>query len=105
MRWRPLFAALALLLLPGCVLVPVTVQAYDAQCRTAVRQMTLQPVQLAAIQGCSNTGCVALLAVAGATAAASAVVSGSIVIVGNAVYWLERQGTCGGEPVPPAAAL
>lgn len=29
---------------------------------------------------------------AGATAAASAIVSGSIVIVGNVVYWFEKQG-------------
>jgi hypothetical protein len=84
----------AALLLTACVIVPVTVDAYDPACRTVARQMTLQPVQLAAIQGCSNQGCAALLAVAGATAAASLVVSGSIAIVGNVVYWLEKQGRC-----------
>jgi hypothetical protein len=30
----------------------------------------------------------------GAVAAASAVVSGSVVVVGNSVYWLESQGSC-----------
>jgi hypothetical protein len=35
-----------------------------------------------------------IVAVAGVTAAASAVVSGSIAVVGNVVYWLERQGRC-----------
>jgi hypothetical protein len=30
----------------------------------------------------------------GAVAAASVVVSGSIVVVGNVVYWLEKQGKC-----------
>lgn len=56
--------------------------------------MALEPVQIAAIQGCSNSGCVALLVAAGATAAASAVISGSIVVVGNVAYWFEKQGRC-----------
>jgi hypothetical protein len=30
----------------------------------------------------------------GVVAVASAVVSGSIAVVGNVVYWLERQGQC-----------
>ena len=37
---------------------------------------------------------------AGATAAASAIVSGSIVIVGNVVYWFEKQGRCLRETPP-----
>jgi len=56
--------------------------------------MDLQPVQIAAISGCSDDGCAALLVAAGATAAASAVISGSIVIAGNVVYWFEKQGRC-----------
>jgi hypothetical protein len=74
--------------------VPRTVNGYDPQCQAVVRTMELQPVQIAAIQGCSNEGCVVLLAAAGATAAVSTVISGSIAIVGNVVYWLERQGSC-----------
>jgi hypothetical protein len=35
-----------------------------------------------------------LLVAAGATAAASAVISGSIVVAGNVVYWFEKQGRC-----------
>ena len=81
-------------LLAGCVMVPHTVQTYDPECRTIARHMVLQPVQVAALGGCSNQGCVALLAAAGATAAVSAVISGSIMVIGNTVYWLERQGTC-----------
>lgn len=88
-----LISALALLL-AACVYVPRTTEKYDAECRVITRQMEMQPVQIAAITGCSNQGCAAALAVAGATAAASAVVSGSIVIVGNVVYWFEKQGRC-----------
>jgi hypothetical protein len=88
------------LLLVGCVFLPRTTQVYDADCRVASRQMDLQPVQIAAIQGCSNNGCAALLVAAGATAAASAVISGSIVIAGNVVFWLEKQGMCQRGPAP-----
>ena len=87
-------AAGAALLLAGCIVVPQTTYRYDPDCRIVARRMELQAVQVAAIGGCSNEGCAALLAAAGLTAAASAVVSGSISLVGNVVYWLERQGQC-----------
>lgn len=91
---KALLAGGAVLLLAGCVLVPRTVHGYDTECRVTVRHMELQPVQIASIQHCANDGCLALLAAAGATAAASAVISGSITVVGNVVYWLEKQGSC-----------
>jgi hypothetical protein len=84
--------------LTACIVLPVTHEVYDPQCQVIARHMDLQPVQIAAIQGCSNQGCAMLLAAAGATAAVSAVVSGSIVVVGNVVYWFERQGRC--KPTP-----
>lgn len=87
-------ALLGALLLAGCVVVPRTVETYDPHCRMVARQMTLDAMQVATLGGCSNGGCVTLLAAAGVTAAASAVVSGSIAVVGNIVYWLERQGRC-----------
>lgn len=89
--------------LSACVVVPRTVVHYDTECHIVARQMTLQAVQVASIAGCSNSGCAALLAAAGATAAASLVVSGTIAVVGNVVYWLEKQGDCvrPGAPVPP----
>jgi hypothetical protein len=80
--------------LQACVVLPVTSEVYDPQCQRIDRHMDLQPVQIAAIQGCSNQGCAMLLAAAGATAAVSLVVSGSIVVVGNVVYWVESQGRC-----------
>jgi hypothetical protein len=90
--------------LSACVVVPRTIARYDAECHIVARYMTLQPVQVASIGGCSNDGCVALVAMAGATAAASTIISGSIAVAGNVVYWLERQGQCArsGPPVPPA---
>lgn len=99
---RRLALAAACLLLQACVMVPRTNYSYDAECRVVARQMTLEPVQVAGIAGCSNSGCAHLLVLAGATAAASTVVSGSIVIVGNIVYWLEKQGRCQ-RAAPPSS--
>jgi hypothetical protein len=56
--------------------------------------MVLDAVQVASIGSCSNQGCGVAVAVAGVTAAASVVVSGTIAVAGNVVYWLEKQGRC-----------
>ena len=80
--------------LQACVFLPSTIEVYDPECQVVARQMTLREVQVAAIGGCQNQSCVGMILALGATAAASAIVSGSIVIVGNIAYWLERQSTC-----------
>lgn len=89
---------LALPLLPSCVVVPRTFEVYDPDCHVVSRQMDLQTVQIASIQGCSDDGCAVLIVAAAATVAASAVISGSIVIVGNVVYWFEKRGRCKRNP-------
>ena len=88
-----LVVALAIAL-SACIVVPRTTQVYDEACQLQVRQMTLEAQQIAAFRGCANDGCLVLLAAAGVVSAASAVISGSIAIVGNIVYWAERQGRC-----------
>jgi|SRR5688572_33204290 len=91
-----LFPALLALLLQGCVFVPRTTTAYDEKCDVDRRQMTLEAAQIGALGNCRQRDCAYVLVAFGAVAAASLVVSGSIVVVGNAVYWLERQGQCAG---------
>lgn len=86
--------------LAGCVLVPRTTEVYDPQCRTYVKQVVLQEVEIGTLGGCHNEGCAVLLASLGVVAVASAVISGSVAIVGNIVYWAERQGQCP-PPAPP----
>ncbi|MEY4766451.1 MAG: hypothetical protein RI907_3124 [Pseudomonadota bacterium] len=90
-----------LLALQACIVVPCTTEVYDADCHIQTRQMRLEAVQIGMIGRCSNEGCAAVLVFVGATAAASAVVSGSIVVVGNVVYWLEKQGRCVRVVEPP----
>jgi hypothetical protein len=85
---------LACVLLSGCVVVPVTTESYDADCQVVTHHMELQAVQVGAISSCSNQGCAALVIAAAGVTAASAIISGSIVVVGNAAYWAERRSGC-----------
>lgn len=100
-----LSAVLLALALQACVVVPQTREVYDADCKIMKRQMTLETAVLGSFQSCAGEGCQALLVAAGAVTAASAVVSGSVALVGNMVYWFERQGRCAraatAPPPPP----
>ena len=87
--------------LAGCIVLPQTEIVYDPDCKMHTRQVTLQTAYIGGFQRCAGDGCVVMLAAAGFVTAASVVVSGSIAIVGNVVYWAERQGRC---PRPPASA-
>lgn len=97
---KALTALVAAISLQACVVVPRTDNVYDQDCQMQRRQMTLEVQQIGAFGGCANDGCVALLVGFGVVAAASAVVSGSIAVVGNVVYWIERQGQCRPVPLP-----
>lgn len=81
-------------LLQSCIVVPRTVEMYDPECHVIARHMDLEAVQIAYIAGCSNEGCATLILAAAATVTATAIISGSIVVIGNTVYWFEKQGRC-----------
>ncbi len=85
--------------LASCVVVPVTTEAYDPDCRVITHHMALKVTQVQEIQNCNGSNDCALqyLAIFGVSAA----VSGSIVLVGNVVYWAERRAAC----VAPAAEV
>lgn len=101
MRARLALPSLAALLLAGCIVVPRTAEVYDPQCRTFVKQVVLEAEAIGLIGVCHNDGCAAVLASLGIVSAASAVISGSIALVGNIVYWAERRGQCPPEATPP----
>lgn len=85
----------------GCIVVPQTREVYDADCRVLTRQVTLEVAVVGGLHSCAGDACLAMLVSAGVVTAASAVVSGSIALVGNVAYWFERQGRCVG-PARPA---
>ena len=93
-----MYARNAALLLPvllvGCVYVPRTNEVYDDACRIYAKQMTLDLQQVGVVTRCANQGCAAVLATFGAVTVASAVISSSIVVAGNVVYWFEKRGRC-----------
>ena len=98
MTIRSSIAALgAALLASACVVLPVKVESYDTACRSVTHHMELRTVQLAARSEafylCQAQDCLNALVAVGVTAA-SAVVSGSIVVIGNAVYWAEQRADC-----------
>jgi hypothetical protein len=102
-RLRLLPAAL-LLALQACVVVPQTREVYDPECRMMKKEVILEAAVVGRFQACQGDGCVALLVATGAVTAATAVVSGSIALIGNVAYWFERQGSCSRSEVQPASA-
>ncbi len=91
-------AALAGTLASACVIVPVTTVDYDPDCRLVTHHMELQAVQLAEINHCSGQGCEVVVIAALGVTAASAIVSGSIAVIGNIAYWAERRAGCAAPP-------
>lgn len=85
---------LPIIVLGGCVFLPVTTTVYDAECDITKRHMVLKPYQVEAFVGCQDEGCAALLVLAGAVTATSVVISGSVAVIGEAVYWLEAKRQC-----------
>ena len=103
-RWLPLTALLGLLALQACVVVPATREVYDPECKVMKRQMTLEMAAVGGFQSCGGDACKAMLVAMGAVTAATAVVSGSVAMVGNMVYWFERQGQCARPAEAPVGA-
>jgi len=99
-------ACAAGLLASGCVIVPVQIEDYDPGCRLVTHHIELQPVVLGQLNSCSGQGCEALVLASLGVTAVSAVVSGSIAIIGNMAYWAEHRAGCAAPaptPGPPVA--
>ncbi len=87
----------AILFAGGCVFYPKKVEYYEGDCDIQVRKLTLESEQMqGGCTGGNNSGdnAKACLVLVLAVSASSAIISGSIVVVGNVVYWLEKQGKC-----------
>ncbi len=106
LRWPA--AAGLVLALQACVVVPQTREFYDPECRMMKKEVMLETAVVGRFKSCQGDGCVAILVATGAVTAATAVVSGSLALIGNVAYWFERQGRCSKadpmvQPAPPAA--
>ena len=95
MRLRTAATVLAAsLLASACIVVPRTETGYDPDCRITTHRVVLDMVQIGRINNCSyKQDCIAIVIGLGVTAA-SAVVSGSIAVVGNMAYWAEQRSGC-----------
>jgi len=97
------FALGAAMLGAGCVVVPVTRDIYDPDCQLMRREVTLEAAVIGQFHSCAGQECSALLATLGVVSAATLVVSGSLAVVGNVVYWLEHESNCRKRRAPAAA--
>jgi len=95
MKLRAVAVVLAAsLLASACIVVPRTEAGFDPACRITTHRMVLDMVQVGRINNCNfKQDCIAIVAGLAVTAA-SAVVSGSIAVVGNVVYWAEERAGC-----------
>lgn len=81
-------------LLVGCAYTPKLVTVYDEECKIEVKQMELEEKNIMLLSACTNEGCIASILGAGLLSAGSVIVSGSIVVTANVVYWLEKKSQC-----------
>lgn len=79
------------LLLAGCVSSARQVEYYDEGCSIQSKKMVFETQPLGSLNCTQSRECLATTLVIGA---GSTLIAGSIVVVGNTVYWMERVGKC-----------
>ena len=85
-----------LLLLTGCVFLPKVDEEKVPKCQLYTRELTVGALEFEPDFGNVQSGSdfVAVLTGYAAIGAVSGIVSGSIVVTGNTIHWIEREGTC-----------
>jgi len=95
---KVLFLLVLSLVTTSCAFVPEVDkdQGYAKQCDMVTRKLNLASITLGHLDcGVGSGGDEACLAAIGvAIPAVTLVVSGSIVVIGNTLHWVEYQGTC-----------
>ena len=85
---------LAALLLVGCAASVKVVNVYDPKCQINTRKVTATVEQVRALEACSNEQCVAQVLRLAFSTVTAPIMAGSISVVGNVVYCLEKSATC-----------
>lgn len=90
------FILVASLVLSSCIVTPRMETHYDSDCAIAHKTMVLTTQQVNLLEGqvCGGGDCGGLLVGMLLIPPASAVVSGSIALVGNTVFWVEHTARC-----------
>jgi len=86
-----------MVLLSSCVFVPETSknQKYADNCKMVTRQLSLSPKEISGkLCNDEDTAEVCLMVYGVVLPVSSFVISGSIVVIGNSLHWLEYQGPC-----------
>ena len=91
---RRLISILIIITLSSCIAVPKKEMVFSEDCGYLVKKMTLTTEYIGVLDSCQSEDCLALFVIAGAVGATSLVVSGSITIIANVIYWLERKSEC-----------
>ena len=94
MRLTTIALPLYAFLLAGCAASVKVVNVYDPKCQISTRKFTASVEQIRALDACSNDKCVAQVLEVAVSSIAAPFVAGSVTVVGNVVYWLEKAATC-----------
>jgi hypothetical protein len=84
----------------ACVVVPKKVASYNEKCMVSTQkiELTMEQAETFSDASCTNNDCdiefMGTIASSALLTTTSAIVSGSIALVGNTLYWLESQGEC-----------
>lgn len=84
----------------ACVVTPKKVASYDEKCMVSTHkiELTVEQINLFNDVHCISNSCkmelTSALVTSALTTATSAVVSGSIALLGNTLYWAESKGKC-----------
>lgn len=80
----------------GCAYQPSVSKQQEQNCQLYTKKLALEQVETdGQVQiSCSGKGCETVLLAHAIIPAGSFIVSGSVVLVGNALHWMEREGTC-----------
>lgn len=91
--------ALFMSTISGCVYIPSESPSHNDDCHLTTHNYHLQSKPILStngdFSGCNSRECISvILGGIVVVSASSAILSGSVVIVGNSIHWIEHQGRC-----------
>ena len=77
--------------LSSCSFYPKQIEYYDSDCDIKYKKLIMKQSNFGMRRGdCNNEACIAAII----SIPIQAIVTGSIVIAGNTIFWLEKEGRC-----------